>query len=55
MLPRRNFGSRKKTRDAAKTVTLAAEQKDRSTRLFVEHVNGLGVAVYPKNLVAFDF
>jgi hypothetical protein len=31
----------KKTRNAAETVTLAAEQKDRSTCLFVEHVNGL--------------
>lgn len=30
-----------KTRDAAKTIALVAEQKDRSTRLFVEHLNDL--------------
>jgi hypothetical protein len=30
-----------KTRDAAKTMTLAMEHKDRSTRLFVEHLSGL--------------
>ena len=30
-----------KTRDAAKTMTFPAEHKDRSTRLFVKHVNDL--------------
>jgi len=30
-----------KTRDAAKTMTFSAEHKDRSTRLFVKHVNDL--------------
>jgi hypothetical protein len=39
--PHRIAAQREKARDAAQTMTLAAEQKDRSTRLFVEHFNGL--------------